>query len=128
MGKRVVVVMGRIDCGAIGERIAAEYLRLRGYKIIQRNFRCGHLEIDIVAGDAGCLAFVEVKTRRNRNFGEAVEAVGRTKMINMRKAAQGFLSMLGNSIRFSEIRFDVVALDLDAARDIMVLKHLKGVL
>jgi len=73
-------VKGNADCGRIGETIAAGYLRLIGYRIIERNLRIGRNEIDIVAFDGDCLVFVEVKTRRNSRFGSAAEAVGRKKV------------------------------------------------
>jgi len=49
--------------GDFGERMAVRYLRLRGYTIKERNWRSGHMEIDIIAANLSTIAFVEVKTR-----------------------------------------------------------------
>ncbi len=116
-----------ISPGAVGERIAADYLALRGCRLLEKNFRSGHLEIDLIVGDGDCLAFVEVKTRRGDSYGEAIEAVRPKKIANIRKAARAFLSGVKGSLGFSEIRFDLVAIDLDLAQDVMVLRHLKGI-
>ena len=116
----------RIDPGVIGERMAAGYLRLRGYRIVEQNYRTGHLEIDLIALDGYCLAFVEVKLRRGDSFGRAVEAVGPGKIRNLKKAARRYLSQEQRPT-VSEIRFDLVAVDLDSRRDMMVLTHIKGI-
>jgi putative endonuclease len=116
-----------LSSGALGERIAADYLALSGCRIIGKNVRSGHLEIDLIIEDGSCLAFVEVKMRRGKSFGEAVEAVSRWKMHNMRKAAGCILSRLQGSGAYHEIRFDLVAIDLDQARDAMMLRHIKGI-
>jgi putative endonuclease len=111
----------------IGERIAADFLRLQGYTIIDRNYRYGHLEIDLIAARRGNLAFIEVKTRRSRRTGEAVEAVRRQKVANMRKAARGFLTRRCYPVPFDEMRFDLIAIDIDSALDTLVLRHIKGI-
>ena len=113
--------------GMIGERIAADYLRLKGYTIIDRNYRYGHLEIDLIAARRGSLAFVEVKTRRSASTGEAIEAVRRWKVANMRKAARGFLARRCSPVPFDEMRFDLIAIDIDSALDTMLLRHIKGI-
>jgi putative endonuclease len=55
--------------GRVGERLAAQALRERGYRILEQNFRCRYGEIDLVAEDAQDLVFVEVKTRRGDLYG-----------------------------------------------------------
>lgn len=49
--------------GILGERVAARYLRLHGYRILERNYRSGHWELDLIAARFGTIVFVEVKTR-----------------------------------------------------------------
>ena len=61
--------------GRLGEEAAAKYLAQNGYKIIKRNYKSRNSEIDIVATDGNILCFVEVKTRRSKDFGYAAEAV-----------------------------------------------------
>ena len=51
------------DVGVFGERLAVRYLRLHGYTVKERNWRAGHLEIDIIASNLRDIVFVEVKTR-----------------------------------------------------------------
>jgi putative endonuclease len=123
----VVRVRGTIETGRAGERIAAEYLTLRGYRIVRRNYRCGHLEVDLIAEREGCLAFVEVKTRRGAGFGEAVEAMGRRKIAYLRRAARTFLAAAVPWGGYREIRFDLIAVDVDFRRDTMLLRHIRGV-
>ena len=60
------------ELGAWGEKKAANYLRLRGYKIIARNCRYRQGELDIVASKRGYIVFAEVKLRKNSDFGEAI--------------------------------------------------------
>jgi putative endonuclease len=113
--------------GAYGERIAALYLSLAGYRILETNYRSGHLEIDLVADKSDCLAFVEVKTRRSVSYGSAVESIDRRKLSRFRRAARGYLAERPQQRRYRTFRFDLVAIDLDPRRGTMMLKHLKGI-
>lgn len=66
--------------GFWGERRAAQYLKSEGYSVIERNFRCPFGEVDLIAEKGDVLAFIEVKTRSNENYGAPNEAVdGRRK-------------------------------------------------
>ena len=67
------------ELGDWGEERAARYLRLRGYSILGRNFRCRQGEIDIIAAKGAFVVFVEVKLRKNADFGEAREFVTYSK-------------------------------------------------
>jgi putative endonuclease len=113
--------------GALGERIAALYLQLMGCTILERNFRFGRCEIDLIVRDGPCVAFVEVKTRRSSSFGEARGAVGPGKMRNVRSAARGYLLEAPPGSRGSEYRFDLVAIDCDPREGVLTLRHLKGI-
>ena len=73
--------------GAYGEELAARYLSELGWRIIARNWRCEHGEVDIVARDGGDLVVVEVKTRSGVRFGEPVDAVGWAKALRLRRLA-----------------------------------------
>jgi len=119
--------VGNVDTGRLGEEIAADYLRLAGYDIIAKNFRFGHLEIDIVARDSRCTAFVEVKTRRSSEFGEAVESVGGGKIRNIERAASFFLSRCAPGAGSKEFRIDLIAIDVDIGKGRLVLEHLRGI-
>src|SRR6059058_6071969 len=63
--------------GELGERIAERWLKRQGYRVVQRRFRSGHRDIDLVVERAGTVAFVEVKARRGVQFGDPVEAGSR---------------------------------------------------
>ena len=79
------------ESGRNGEDLAVDFLIQKGYRILQRNFRFEHGEIDIVADDRGVLVFVEVKARRTKQFGEPEEAVSIRKRKQIRKTALGYL-------------------------------------
>lgn len=120
-------MVGKCDIGASGERIAGEYLKLSGYRILETNYRSGHLEIDLIAEKNGCLVFIEVKTRRDDSFGGALESVSDSKLGNIRTAARLYLSSAPRRTGYAEYRFDLVAIDLDRKGDGLVLRHVKGI-
>ncbi len=91
--------------GAFGERKAANYLRLHGYKIIETNFRCRQGEIDIIAKKRGFIVFAEVKLRKNSNFGQACEFVTPAKQRRVTIAAQLWLQRNETEL---QPRFDVI--------------------
>lgn len=99
--------------GSRGEEIAASFLAARGFRILERNFRCKGGELDIVArapGD-GSLVFVEVKARRDTSYGPPQLAVTPFKQRQISKAALAWLSR--NRLHDSQARFDVVAILLE---------------
>ena len=77
--------------GRLGERAAAGHLEEQGYVICEMNYRCGAGEMDIVALDGGCLAFVEVRTRRSRRFGLPEESITVTKRRKLIEVAETYL-------------------------------------
>ena len=72
--------------GKTGEEIATQYLIENGYKLVIRNFRCRQGEIDIIAKDKDEIVFIEVKTRKNANYGSPVDAVDKRKQKRFCKA------------------------------------------
>lgn len=96
--------------GDQGEDIAANYLIARGYRVLERNFRCKGGEIDIIAKEAGsgCLVFAEVKTRRDCSYGVPQLAVNQFKQRQISKASLTWLSQ--NRLHDHIARFDVIAL------------------
>ena len=91
--------------GRFGENCAVDYLVSIGYRIAERNYRCEHGEIDIVAYDGDVLVFAEVKTRRSRRFGEPCEAVGIKKQQTIYDCATRYT--IDNDTE-CEVRFDVI--------------------
>ena len=95
------------DFGQISEDRAAAYLMARGYTIRDRNWRSGHKEIDIVAQKDGILAIIEVKARRNEQYGSAIEAVTDDKILKTVQAAHAYVRY--HRINLT-VRFDIIAL------------------
>ena len=91
--------------GGWGEERAARYLRLRAYRILDKNYRCRLGEIDLIARRGGFLVFVEVKLRRTDRSGEAREFVGRSKQERILATAQLWLQEHETSL---QPRFDVI--------------------
>ncbi len=73
--------------GKLGEKIANNYLIKSGYNIIENNFKCNFGEIDIIALKNNCIHFIEVKSRRNLNFGEPIEAINYKKLKKIKNIA-----------------------------------------
>jgi putative endonuclease len=94
--------------GRKGEDRAAAFLRLKGYKILERNYRVGQGEIDLVARRSDTLVFVEVKTRRGKSRGSPLEAVTPRKVRRLSAAAALYLAQ--NPGSWGTCRFDVVTL------------------
>ena len=94
--------------GDEGEELAARTLSEKDYKIIERNYRYGHGEIDIIAKDGETLVFVEVKTRKNLQFGMPEYAVTPTKQRQIKKIAEAYL--YEKNITDTDCRMDVVAI------------------
>jgi len=109
--------------GELGETIAAAFLAIKGYEIIDRNYRFARREVDLVARDGGNIVAVEVKLRRGRGFGTAAEAVDRRKLARLRTALAGIVEGLGRGLL---PRIDVVAIDIDDSGDRMVVEHIVG--
>ncbi len=76
------------DEGDEGERLAAEFLSKKGYKIIERNFRIRGGEIDIIAIHDNTLVFIEVKTRSSNKFGTPLESITPWKLKALIRTAQ----------------------------------------
>lgn len=95
------------EIGDIGEQIAAEYLTNKGYRIVEKNFRAGRGEIDLIAWQHDrLLVFIEVKTRASEFFGGPEGAVTGAKQDRMARTAGIYMEQIGYDW---EIRFDVVA-------------------
>jgi putative endonuclease len=100
----------RMQRGAAAEDLAAQYLQVRGLKILARNLRCKAGEIDLVCLDHKVLAIVEVRQRGSLEFGGALASVTKPKQRKIIRAAQFFLCREKQWRNFS-VRFDVLAVD-----------------
>lgn len=110
--------------GRLGEKLAAGYLRKQGYEVLDTNFRSRYGELDIVALKGETVAFVEVKARHNRRFGEPFESVTAHKQGKIRRMAEAWLARPANAC-YGEfyLRFDVISMILDGRGRISALEH-----
>ena len=105
--------------GAAGESLAAAYLELIGYTVVERNRRVGGVEVDLLARDGPTAVLVEVKTRARTDYGGAVLAVDRTKRERLMRAARVVATA-------HPVRVDVIAIEL--GDDGAVLRHVRNAL
>lgn len=98
--------------GQQAEDKAARFLEKRGLLVLARNFRCRGGEIDLICRDKNTLVFVEVRMRRNADFGGAGASITLSKQRRIILAAQHYL--LANAKANSDCRFDCVLLDGDS--------------
>ncbi len=103
--------MDRQQAGAQAESLAAKFLQSRGFKILEKNFRCKMGEIDLIAQDGGDLVFVEVRSRSSSTYGLAAETIGWAKRRRIIKTALFYLQSRGLDFGRCAARFDVVAFD-----------------
>jgi putative endonuclease len=106
------------EIGLRGEQIATDYLEQKNYKILDRNWRYGRAEIDIVAMDGATLVFAEVKTRSNDLFERPESAVDDKKRRLLARAAVAYMRKIGHEWA---IRFDILAVILRG--DIFFIDH-----
>jgi putative endonuclease len=110
--------------GELGERIAAAFLAIKGYQIIDTNYRFARREIDLVARDGAAVVAVEVKLRRGGACGVAAQAIDRRKLARIEQALAGMMRDMRLELA---PRVDVVAIDLDRDGRRMVVEHFRGV-
>jgi putative endonuclease len=102
----------RRKLGRQGEDLAAAQLCKQGYVIYERNYRCPRGEIDIVARDGACLVFVEVRTRRGREYGSPEESITPAKQAKLIELAQTYVQ---ENNWEGDWRIDVVAVEMSRA-------------
>ena len=96
------------DLGKWGEDEAALYYEDKGYEILERDWKVGKRDIDLIAltEDKDTLVFVEVKTRQNNDLQEPEEAVEVKKMRNLAIAANAYVKLHGLDM---DVRFDIIS-------------------
>ena len=95
--------------GRVGEKKAGEFLKKKGYKILETNYKTHVGEIDLIATDGETVVFVEVKTRINDDYGAPSQAVNAKKQEKYYKVATEYL--VRNKKMDSQCRFDVVEIE-----------------
>lgn len=107
--------------GAIGEEFAAEYLRDKGFQLLEQNFNVIYGEIDLIALEGDVVVFVEVKTRTSDTFGKPEDSVTSAKIEKMHKAALMWLQSHPDAP--DDWRMDVIAIRLDRQNKLLDLQH-----
>jgi len=119
----------RLSTGRRAEQLVAERLEAAGWRIVERNARTRHGELDIVALDGRTLVFLEVKAgRAGAAFGpeRPVLSVGPRKQLKVRRLAAAFMAARRDLPRYDGIRFDAVGVTFDRSDQLVDLEHLEG--
>lgn len=115
--------MNKREFGNKGEDLACEYLTKNGYEIIERNVHFSKLcEIDIIAKQKDTLIFIEVKTRKNNDFGSPLEAVTKTKYNNIKTGVFSYLQ--ATPVKHKNFRIDIIGITLQPK---LKIEHLKSI-
>jgi putative endonuclease len=114
----------RQELARTGEDHAARYLRSKGYRVRERNFRTRTGEVDIIADHGEVLVFVEVKSRTSAEFGEPRESVTPRKQQRILRAARGYLASREPRERMT--RFDVVEVFITAQGRVEKVELIEG--
>ncbi len=96
--------------GKKGEQLAASFLSRNGFEILERNFRYGHGEIDLIVRKEKLIVFCEVKARRTETYGPGESAVDERKQTRIRKVAEAYVE--ARELEGYEFRFDVIVVEL----------------
>lgn len=108
--------------GERGEDLAARFLTLTGWRILDRNFRMGRKEIDLIVRRGEIVAFVEVKTRSGLGYGHPLEAITWKKRREIQQVASAWVDR--NGLPGDTYRFDAVAVQVVAGREPLI-EHLE---
>ncbi len=103
--------MKRRETGILGEKLAKDFLKRRGYNVWETNYRCPEGEIDIVAKHKDFLVFIEVRTKTSLKFGSPEESITPAKKERLKAVAYHY-QQIHNNLPLSW-RIDVVAVELD---------------
>ncbi|MBK7883751.1 MAG: YraN family protein [Chitinophagaceae bacterium] len=95
--------------GIDGEQLAAVYFTKKDYTLLYQNWRHSRWEVDIIASKDNILHFIEVKTRRSKNFGLPEDHVDRKKIENLVNAAREFLYQ---NPQWERIQFDILSISI----------------
>lgn len=112
-----------IELGQKGEQLSVELMEKKGFKILHRNWKMGHLEMDIIAANKNEIAFVEVKTRTSTFRGQPEEAVDVVKRKRMIAAANAYIKYYHEE---RKPRFDIIGILINKDGEIEQITHLEN--
>ena len=114
--------------GRLGEQIASQYLKKKGYRILEQNFRTRYGEIDIISAKDKLLAFVEVKLKVGKNFGLPEEMITPGKLGQVRKIAEVYLQQNPKiAAKYEQYRIDAVCIVLNEDYSVKDTRHYENV-
>lgn len=108
------------EIGDVGEAEAAKFLKKNGYRILEKNYQKPYGEIDIIAQKGEVLTFVEVKTRKNDEYGRPCEFVNYKKQVRIKKTAMAYICEKGYDGAMS---FDIIEVYL-TDKKVVRINHL----
>lgn len=109
--------------GVKGELIALNYLKEKGYKILEKNVKIKYKEIDIIAKIKGKIVFVEVKTRTTMTLGGADAAMSSQKLHHLKKAIGMYVNFHKN-LDPNNVRLDLICIDINQVDNTANIKHI----
>ncbi len=118
------ITNSNVRLGLKGERLAVRFLKRAGYKILDKNWKCGRYELDIVAKKQNCCVFIEVKGREGIHPLDSYAAVNRSKREALRIAIRAYLNKHKN---IQSYRFDICAICWNNSGHILSLNHYENV-
>lgn len=116
-------MLNRRELGAYGEKLAVDFLRRRGCRILATNFRSGRNEIDIIIETDREIAFIEVKTRSSSFYGLPEYAVDRHKLRSILACAHDWMSA---NDYYGPWRVDIVSVEIDRTKSTARIKQFKN--
>lgn len=117
--------MERRTLGKAGEKLAQDYLKRKGYRILETNYRTAHGEIDIIAENKNRLALIEVRTRSSRELGTPEESITKGKKDKLVLLCLDYI----DSHKISrEWHVDLIAVELTREGKLMRIEHLEDIL
>lgn len=110
--------------GRKGERAAVRFLKKSGYRILDRNWKFGRYELDIVAQQENCVVFVEVKGRQSHSLQTGYDAVDRHKKEALQMAIRAYMQHHRNIYHY---RLDILAIDWDEKGKFLSIHHYENI-
>jgi len=114
-----------LNIGDLGETIAKNFLKKKGYKIVEQNCRNKYGEIDLICREKDVLVFVEVKTRIGEQFGTPEDALNKNKIHRLIRNAQAYIARKGlNMINY---KIDAICIVLDKNNKLKRINHYENI-
>jgi len=113
-----------LEVGRLGEKLASEYLKRKGYKILEQNYRTRYSEIDLVVQKKDVLVFVEVRTKTGEQFGTPEETLNWKKLQKVKKNATAYATRS----KWNKLyRVDGICIVLDKNHGVQRLEHYENI-